>query len=185
MTAALVGGEWSAARPGRILPPGKTRYPFYRRLGGPQGRSGHDTVRTGKSYTMHGMYIMNIFKEICHKWWNLGLWLWCRNKIPVFTVCLKKPHPDPKGRGKFGPMWKWCWLCFSCEGCNSLWISILWPDGEQGILSEGDEKAEKGSEETKRSDLCRGKNWLLHHANASAHSSLLIRDFLTQIRNKF
>ena len=33
MTAALEGGEWSAARPGRILPPGKTRYPFYRRLG--------------------------------------------------------------------------------------------------------------------------------------------------------
>ena len=27
-------GEWSAARPGRTLPPGKTQYPFYRRLGG-------------------------------------------------------------------------------------------------------------------------------------------------------
>ena len=40
MTAALEGGEWSAARPGRTLPPGKTRYPFYRRLGWPQGRSG-------------------------------------------------------------------------------------------------------------------------------------------------
>ena len=40
MTAALEGGEWSAARPGRILSPGKTWYPFYRRLGGPQGRSG-------------------------------------------------------------------------------------------------------------------------------------------------
>ena len=40
MTVALEGGEWSAARPGRILPPGKTRYPFYKRLGGPQGRSG-------------------------------------------------------------------------------------------------------------------------------------------------
>ena len=40
MTAALEGGEWSAARPGRTLPPGKTRYPFYKRLGGPQGRSG-------------------------------------------------------------------------------------------------------------------------------------------------
>ena len=40
MTAALEGGECSAARPGRTLPPGKTRYPFYRRLGGPQGRSG-------------------------------------------------------------------------------------------------------------------------------------------------
>jgi len=32
-------GEWPAARPGRTLPPGKTRYPLYRRLGGPQDRS--------------------------------------------------------------------------------------------------------------------------------------------------
>ena len=40
MTAAIEGGEWSAARPGRTLPPGKTRYPFYMRLGEPQGRSG-------------------------------------------------------------------------------------------------------------------------------------------------
>jgi len=37
MTAALEGGEWSAARPGRTLPLGKTQYPFYRRLGGPEG----------------------------------------------------------------------------------------------------------------------------------------------------
>ena len=49
MTAALEGGEWSAAHPGRTLPPGKTRYPFYRRLGGPQGRSGRaeNLVPTG------------------------------------------------------------------------------------------------------------------------------------------
>jgi hypothetical protein len=40
MTAALEGGEWSAARPGRTLPPGKTLYPLYRKLGEPQGRSG-------------------------------------------------------------------------------------------------------------------------------------------------
>jgi len=40
MTVALEGGEWSAARPGRTLPPEKSRYPFYRRLSGPQGRSG-------------------------------------------------------------------------------------------------------------------------------------------------
>jgi len=47
--AALEGGEWPAARPGRTLPPGKTRYPFYRRLGGPQGRSGQagNLVPTG------------------------------------------------------------------------------------------------------------------------------------------
>ena len=36
MTAALEGGKWSAARPGRTLPPQKTRYPLYRRLGGPR-----------------------------------------------------------------------------------------------------------------------------------------------------
>ena len=49
MTAALTWGEWSAARPGLTLPPGKTRYPFYRRLGGPQGRSGRaeNLVPTG------------------------------------------------------------------------------------------------------------------------------------------
>jgi len=45
MTAALEGGEWSAARPGRSLPPRKYRYQFYSRLGGPQARSG----RGGKS----------------------------------------------------------------------------------------------------------------------------------------
>jgi len=33
-------GERSASRPGRSLPPGKTLYPLYRRLGGLQGRCG-------------------------------------------------------------------------------------------------------------------------------------------------
>jgi len=49
MTAALEGGEWSAARPDRTLPPGKSRYPLYRKLGGPQGRSGQaeNLVSTG------------------------------------------------------------------------------------------------------------------------------------------
>ena len=49
MTAALEADEWSAARPGRILPPGKNRYPLYRRLGEPQDRSGRaeNLVPTG------------------------------------------------------------------------------------------------------------------------------------------
>ena len=38
-------GEWSATRHGRSLSTGKTRYPVYRMLGGPQDRSG----RGGKS----------------------------------------------------------------------------------------------------------------------------------------
>ena len=41
LTSTLGGGEGSASRLGLILPPGKTRYPLYRRLGEPQGRSGH------------------------------------------------------------------------------------------------------------------------------------------------
>jgi hypothetical protein len=40
LTTALEEGEGSASRPGRSLPPGKTRYPLYRRVGGPQGQSG-------------------------------------------------------------------------------------------------------------------------------------------------
>ena len=40
MTTALEGGEWSAVRLCLTSPLGKTRYLPYRRLGGPQGRSG-------------------------------------------------------------------------------------------------------------------------------------------------
>jgi len=49
MTAALEGNEWSTARPGRTLPLRKIQYPLYRRLGGPQGRSGRaeNLVPTG------------------------------------------------------------------------------------------------------------------------------------------
>jgi hypothetical protein len=40
MTNGTRRGEGSASRPDRSLPPRKTRYPLYRRLGGPQGQSG-------------------------------------------------------------------------------------------------------------------------------------------------
>jgi hypothetical protein len=41
-TSALDGGEWSASGPVRTLVPGKgSRYPLYRRLGGPQSRCEH------------------------------------------------------------------------------------------------------------------------------------------------
>jgi len=49
MTAALEGDEWLTARPGRTLLPGRTLYPFYKRLSGPQGWSGwaENLVLTG------------------------------------------------------------------------------------------------------------------------------------------
>ena len=40
LTLALDEGGWSTPRPGRFTPWKETRYPLYRRLGGPQGRSG-------------------------------------------------------------------------------------------------------------------------------------------------
>jgi len=49
-------GEWSAARLGHTLPPGKTRCPLYRRLVGPQDRSGQveNLVPTGIRFrTVH------------------------------------------------------------------------------------------------------------------------------------
>jgi len=49
MTTVLEGGEWSVTRACRTLPPGKTPYPFYRRLVGTQGWSGRaqNLVPTG------------------------------------------------------------------------------------------------------------------------------------------
>ena len=59
-------GEWSAARPGRTLLPGKTRYPFYRRLGEPQGRSGRaeNLVPTGIRYRTTFIVWMEVLEEI-------------------------------------------------------------------------------------------------------------------------
>ena len=39
-SSALDVGGWSTPHPGRFIPGKETRYPLYRRLGGPHGRSG-------------------------------------------------------------------------------------------------------------------------------------------------
>ena len=44
LTLALDGGGWLTPYPGHFTPGKETRYPLYRRLGGPHGRSG----RVGK-----------------------------------------------------------------------------------------------------------------------------------------
>ena len=79
MTATLEGGEWSAARSGRTLPPGKTRYPFYRRLGGSQGRSAwaENLVPSGiRSRTVQLLlsrytdWATGPTKISAYEWWN-------------------------------------------------------------------------------------------------------------------
>jgi hypothetical protein len=60
--------EWSATRPGRALPPGKgpPRYPLYRRLGGPQSRSGHRGYRKNPFRLCRGSNLDRpVFQEMC------------------------------------------------------------------------------------------------------------------------
>jgi len=85
MTATLEGSEWSAARSGRTLPLGKTRYPFYRRLGGSQGRSGRaeNLVPTGiQSWTVQPV-AQSLYR----------LWRQCRAHIFKGRSVLALPIP--------------------------------------------------------------------------------------------
>ena len=81
MTEALEGGKWPVARPGRTLPPGKTRYPFYRTLGGPQGRSGQaeNLVRTG-------IFLIRLFYFVLHEFYASV------NIVPYFSI--DNAHPN-------------------------------------------------------------------------------------------
>ena len=64
------GYEWSAARPGRTLPTGKTRYPLCRRLGGHPG-----AVWTGGKYITIILYIYRkrdidpVTGPVWPRWW--------------------------------------------------------------------------------------------------------------------
>jgi len=61
MSTALEGGEGSASRPGSSFPPGKTRYPLYKRLGGPQGRSGQvQKISPPPGFDPRTEYLINI-----------------------------------------------------------------------------------------------------------------------------
>jgi len=86
MTTALERGEWSTASPGCTLLPGKTQYPFYRRLGGHQEWSGRaeNLVPTGiRSWTVQPVishYTNCATRPTCHHVHPL-------NKCMRFTKC--------------------------------------------------------------------------------------------------
>ena len=101
MTASLEEGEWSAARPGRTLPPGKTRYPLYRRLGGPQGRSGRaeNLVPTGiRSRTVQPI-AQSLYRlsypayniEEYQDYFLVGLWRPVRTADNLTTIMCRLP----------------------------------------------------------------------------------------------
>ena len=95
LTTTLEGGEWSAARPGRTLTPGKTQYPFYRRLGGPQGRSGltenlvptgilSRTVQPVVSHYTHWATQVPVILVTFQRNWILSMYF---RKISKFFLC--------------------------------------------------------------------------------------------------
>jgi len=85
MIAALEGGEWSASRPGRTLPPGKNRYPFYRRLGRPQGRSGR--VRKISSPPGFDPEPSSPSQSLCRLSYTAHKRLWRRTQIMTPSLC--------------------------------------------------------------------------------------------------
>ena len=84
-------GEWSAARPGRTLPPGKTQYPFYRRLHGPQGWSGRaeNLVPTGiQSRTVQPV----VSRYTDWATWPMLFWLCSCLMYTMYLVCKKSTY---------------------------------------------------------------------------------------------
>ena len=109
MTAALEGGEWSAERPGHTLPPGKTRYTLYRRLGGPQGRSGRaeNLVPTGiRSRTV---------QPVAESLYRLS---YPAHRDYLSNYCKGKGQFHP-GTGHEGPEWE-----YTCSSTLSLTSTI-------------------------------------------------------------
>ena len=115
MTAALEGGEWSAARSGRTLPPGKTLYSFYRRLGGPQSRSerAENLVPTGiRSQTVHPVVS-------CYTDWAIRLiYISEIQHYPLHTYVVRGLHTA---------------LSPSCESANWLNTVACWYEQKEGF----------------------------------------------------
>jgi len=140
MTAALEGGEWSAARPVHTLPPGKTRYPFCRRLGGPQGRSGRaeNLVPTGiRSRTVQPVVIRytdwatrptlcKIFKVKCLICWQYVTQIFSdvtSNWLQTATQNIVNEDTFYTGWGKLPKAYVQEWCCTVLQVCESLTLN--------------------------------------------------------------
>ena len=68
-----------SSTPGHTLPPGKMRYPFYRRLGGPQGQSGR--VENLVPTRIRSLTIQPVVSHYTD---------WATQPIVPCTICMKK-----------------------------------------------------------------------------------------------
>jgi len=124
MTAALEGGEWPAAGSGRTLLPEKTWYPFYRRLGGPQGRSwrAENFVPTGiRSRTVQPVAQSLYQPSYRHTLHNLH----CRKMFVTVIVFDEQPTECAKRRIVW-ISWRDTALFFSKHSVENLRIYPVW-----------------------------------------------------------
>ena len=147
MTAALEGSDWSAARPGRTLPPGKTRYRFYRKLGGPQGRFGREEhfVPTGiRSRTVQpvaqSLYWLSYRAHVEDHYWNklreksASLWSLLRKLNCNLTKgCTKLHLHGPSVCTRIHRLHSWSWWPRGLRGGSAtarfLWLWVRTPPG--------------------------------------------------------
>jgi len=100
MTAALEGCEWSAARPGRTLPPGKSWYPFYRTLGGPQGRSRRvenlvqTRIRSRTVQPVAQSYRLSYRAHYIYIYSSPQIWSNIYTSVYIYTGCPRRNVPD-------------------------------------------------------------------------------------------
>ena len=112
MIAALEGGEWSVARPSHTLPAGKNRYPFYRRLGGPQGRSGW-----AENLVASRIWSWTV-QPVVSRYTNWATHSGCM----YFEILSLRKIQYVETAGK----WNWVWCSTHCHMKIVLWIQILW-----------------------------------------------------------
>ena len=120
------------------------------------------------------------FKEHHHKWWNLGLWLCCQNKSPLFTMGLKNITQTQKSKASLVQCECDADCVFWFWGHNTSWISTSWPGNEQGILSMVMKSCKRQWGENGLICVCVCVGGLLHNDNAPVHYTLLFCDFLTK-----
>ena len=84
MTAALEGGEWSAARPGRTLPPGKEPVPIVQEAGWPRGPvwTGGKSRPHWDSIPDHPARSQSLYR-LSYRAHNSGTYL---SKLPMFNT---------------------------------------------------------------------------------------------------
>ena len=115
------------------------------------------------------------FAQKGQNWWRImGVWLWHRNQSPIilmeaFRKAKTKQKKNTSSSGKF----------FDCNGV--VYHEFL-PQGRAvnrkyclEVMLRLREAIRK-----KRTELWRNQSWILHHVNTTAHTSMLVREFLAK-----